>query len=59
MESQSLPGFKPGSNYTGERKGGPDPYEEDAVFQTSLPLLNTYITYFLHKKFLIYLLHLL
>ena len=45
------------SNYTGEGKGGPDPSEGISVFQTSIPSLNTYITYFLHKKFLIYLLY--
>ena len=34
--SQPLP-------YTGEGKGGPCPYEEVVVFQTTLPLLYTYL----------------
>ena len=42
MESPSLPGFDTAPNYTGEGKGGPDPYEEVVVFQTTLPLY-TYI----------------
>ena len=43
-ESQSLPGFRQPLTYTGEGKGGPCPYEEVVVFQTTLPLLlNTYI----------------
>ena len=43
-ESQALPGFRQPLTYTGEGKGGPCPYEEVVVFQTTLPLLlNTYI----------------
>ena len=46
VETQSLPGFRQPLPYTGEGKGGPSPYEEVVVFQTTLPLLlNTYIPY--------------
>ena len=42
-EKLADPRHQHGSNrvppYTGEGKGGPDPSEEEAVFQTSLPLL--------------------
>ena len=44
VESQLPPGFRQPLPYTGEGKGGPCPYEEVVVFQTTLPLLlNTYI----------------
>ena len=44
VESQLPPGFRQPLTYTGEGKGGPCPYEEVVVFQTTLPLLlNTYI----------------
>ena len=39
MESPFLPGFDTAPNYTGEGKGGPNPSEEDVVFQTTLPLI--------------------
>ena len=46
VETQSLLGFSQPLPYTGEGKGGPCPYEEVVVFQTTLPLLlNTYIPY--------------
>ena len=37
MEKRSPLGFNPAPNYTGERKGGPDPSEGISVFQTSIP----------------------
>ena len=39
MEKKSLPGFERSHMYTGEGKGGPDPYEEDDLLRRPLPLL--------------------
>ena len=35
MVNLSLPGFERSPMYTGEGKGGPCPYEEVVVFQTT------------------------
>ena len=39
MEKQAIPGFERSLVYTGEEKGGLNPYEEDDLLRRPLPLL--------------------